>query len=300
MVDRACQILADSGMILHAHLNLAAILGLGLYLRGVSTNSLLRNMGMLKVKVPDTEDSNKNSAVFNFLDMSLQHFIILPSHLATTPLALFAPALQSYKQFHLRPRQYELRESNDEIIIKYEIWESNKSNDEREKEVDGDTEKVEAEKNQMGNGKDKNKEKGKYNEKVTSDEGGSHKENSIGDQKNDAPLPELLALPEETDEELAFLNGVDLDQINDDSPSRLERMKMKRENGEENKFIDQLMAMQYLENVKRHFLKTKFIETLRRQGVDITTESFNAIFVGCPRVCDCSTLDLQEKCSKFH
>jgi hypothetical protein len=139
-------------------------------------------MGLLKARVPDTEDSNKNSAVFDFLDMSLQDFIIPPSHLATTPLALFAPALQSYRQFQLHSTQYELQESNDERIIKYEIRESNKSNDEREKEVDGDTEKVEAKKNQMGNGKDKNKEKGKDNEKVTSDEGDNHKANSIGDQ----------------------------------------------------------------------------------------------------------------------
>jgi hypothetical protein len=72
---------------------------------------------------------------------------------------------------------------------------------------------------------------------------------------------------------------------------------MKREDGEENEFIDQLMAMRYLENVKRYFLKMKsVVENLRRQGVDITTESFNAIFVGRPRVCQCSTLGLREQC----
>lgn len=56
---------------------------------------------------------------------------------------------------------------------------------------------------------------------------------------------------------------------------------------DENKFIDQLMAMSDLENVKQYFLKTKAIlETLQRHEVDITTECFNTVFVGQKELCE--------------
>ncbi|OAG34341.1 hypothetical protein AYO21_11493 [Fonsecaea monophora] len=113
----------------------------------------------------------------------------------------------------------------------------------------------------------------------------SEENNSPGDDND--PLPESVALPDATDEELAFLEGVDLDQIQDNSPSRLDWMRMKRENGEENIFLDRLMAMTDLEDVKRHFLKTKCtLDTLRRQGVDTASECFNAVFVGRQKVCE--------------
>lgn len=43
----------------------------------------------------------------------------------------------------------------------------------------------------------------------------------------------------------------------DDSPSRLEWLRQKREDNEENPYIDQLMSMVGLEDVKAHFLAIK-------------------------------------------
>lgn len=47
------------------------------------------------------------------------------------------------------------------------------------------------------------------------------------------------------------------EDVDDDSPSRLEWLRQKREDNEQNQFLDQLMSMVGLEEVKAHFLAVK-------------------------------------------
>ncbi|KAG8161886.1 hypothetical protein KVR01_008873 [Diaporthe batatas] len=56
------------------------------------------------------------------------------------------------------------------------------------------------------------------------------------------------------------------EDVDDDSPSRREWLRQKRENNEENKFLDQLMAMVGLEEVKAHFLAVKARVQARTQA----------------------------------
>jgi hypothetical protein len=75
----------------------------------------------------------------------------------------------------------------------------------------------------------------------------------------------------------------DLEEIDDGSPSRLEWLRQRRKEGANNKYIDKMMAMVGLEDIKSHFLKMKArIETAQRQSVDLKKEYFNAAFIGNP------------------
>ncbi|KAL3305646.1 methyltransferase domain-containing protein [Colletotrichum asianum] len=54
-----------------------------------------------------------------------------------------------------------------------------------------------------------------------------------------------------------IVSGTKPEEIDDSSPSRLEWLRQKRENNERNAYLDQLMTMVGLENVKAHFLAVK-------------------------------------------
>lgn len=56
------------------------------------------------------------------------------------------------------------------------------------------------------------------------------------------------------------------EDVDDDSPSRLEWLRQKRENNEKNRFLDQLMSMVGLEEVKAHFLAVKARVQARAQA----------------------------------
>lgn len=56
------------------------------------------------------------------------------------------------------------------------------------------------------------------------------------------------------------------EDVDDDSPSRLEWLRQKRENNEKNRFLDQLMSMVGLEDVKAHFLAVKARVQARAQA----------------------------------
>jgi hypothetical protein len=75
----------------------------------------------------------------------------------------------------------------------------------------------------------------------------------------------------------------DLKGVDDNSPSRLEWIRQRNEEDATNKYIDELMTMVGLEDIKYHFLKMKSrAEVARRQEVDLSEERFNVVFVGNP------------------
>src|SRR5579862_635327 len=75
----------------------------------------------------------------------------------------------------------------------------------------------------------------------------------------------------------------DLKGMEDNSLSRLEWIRQRSEEGATNKYIDELMTMVGLEDIKCHFLKMKSrVEVARRQEVRLSEERFNVAFVGNP------------------
>ncbi|KAH0556353.1 hypothetical protein GP486_005723 [Trichoglossum hirsutum] len=74
-----------------------------------------------------------------------------------------------------------------------------------------------------------------------------------------------------------------LEEIDDDSPSRLEWLRQRRKERASNKYIDKVMEMVGREDIKSHFLKMKArIETAKRQQVNILEEHFSTAFFGNP------------------
>ena len=71
------------------------------------------------------------------------------------------------------------------------------------------------------------------------------------------------------------------EQIIDDSPSRKEWLRQKRERGEENKYLDQVMSMVGHEDIKAHFLLVKErYEMAKRWGDDLDPLNYDLVFQG--------------------
>lgn len=77
------------------------------------------------------------------------------------------------------------------------------------------------------------------------------------------------------------LSDEDSKETTGDSPSRSEWLRQKREESQKNKYLDLLMSMVGLEEVKSHFLTVKAgIEAARKRGEDLQTLNLNLVLVG--------------------
>ncbi|VUC31534.1 unnamed protein product [Clonostachys rosea] len=93
------------------------------------------------------------------------------------------------------------------------------------------------------------------------------------------PIRNQTAMNENWSEPL--FDDEDLDSMLDDSPSRLEWLRQKRERNEENEHLDQLMSMVGLEQIKAHFLAVKDrVDIAKRWKEDIKGISLDLILHG--------------------
>lgn len=73
----------------------------------------------------------------------------------------------------------------------------------------------------------------------------------------------------------------DLESLTDDSPSRLEWLRQKKDEGQTNEHLDSLMSMVGLEAIKAHFLDVKQrVEAAKRWGEDMKTLKLDLIMTG--------------------
>lgn len=71
------------------------------------------------------------------------------------------------------------------------------------------------------------------------------------------------------------------EDVDDDSPSRLEWLRQKREDNEENQFLDQLMSMVGLEEVKAHFLAVKArVKRSKADGTELANLRLHLVLQG--------------------
>jgi hypothetical protein len=293
MVDHSRQRTFDPKLILYEQLELAAILGLGRYFKEASLTT--SPTGTEVVSKSNEPDSQQDAVTLECLDTSYQHFIVPHTSLNTTPLNLVPAGIQEHRGFKLHLEQR---------VITIEIPKANDKNSDTGSDTNSNTSRTTSRTPSRTSGRASSRASSRASGKATgSDENNGTGGDTGGDEdggekgsnessKNDPlaeaiALAEALALPEVTSDELAFFENVDLEKIDDASPSRLKWMRIKRENGERNVFMDRLMALKDLEDFKKHCLKTKYtIETMQRQGVDMTDECYNVGFVGPPEICE--------------
>ncbi|KAK7743081.1 hypothetical protein SLS62_010714 [Diatrype stigma] len=109
----------------------------------------------------------------------------------------------------------------------------------------------------------------------------------FGDSSQDMPFPDTITHVYGLDEAFNYswaeslVRDQDPKNIDDESPSRKEWLRQKREEGQENKYLDQIMSMVGHEDVKAHFLHVKNrLEVAKRWGEDISRLKFDLILHG--------------------
>ncbi|KAM3088370.1 hypothetical protein ACMFMG_000015 [Clarireedia jacksonii] len=184
MVEHARQSSFDSTLILHEQLELAAILGLGTYLKEASATTSSTNIDVVpKCNEPD---SQQDAATLECLYTSYQHFVVPHSSRNTTPLNLVAAAIQEYRGFQLYLEQR---------VITIETPKADEKNldstEDGDKNSDTDSDKNIEQNVDVGDEENTNKN--------------MEWKKSSNDDCNDDTLPEAAPLPEATSDEIAFL-----------------------------------------------------------------------------------------------
>ncbi|CAH0055480.1 unnamed protein product [Clonostachys solani] len=96
---------------------------------------------------------------------------------------------------------------------------------------------------------------------------------------NPEPNKDQVAINEDWSESL--FDDEDLELMLDNSPSRLEWLRRKREKDEKNEHLDQLMSMVGLEQIKAHFLAVKDrVDTAKRWEEDMKSINLDLILEG--------------------
>lgn len=96
---------------------------------------------------------------------------------------------------------------------------------------------------------------------------------------NAEPNNDQVAVTEDWSESL--FDDEDLDVMQDDSPSRLEWLRQKREKNEKNEHLDLLMSMVGLEQIKAHFLAVKDrVDVAKRWKEDMKSINLDLILHG--------------------
>lgn len=98
-------------------------------------------------------------------------------------------------------------------------------------------------------------------------------EDQGSDASSDPGMPAL-----DDPESLLLVEGEDPEGMLDDSPARLEWLRQKRDENEENEHLDRIMAMIGHERVKAHFLAVKErMAIAQRWQEDVKALSFNLV-----------------------
>lgn len=86
--------------------------------------------------------------------------------------------------------------------------------------------------------------------------GGSHESASVKEASGSASSTSDMP-PLDAPESLILAEGYDPEDMFDDSPSRLEWLRQKRDEAEQNEHLDRVMTMIGHEQIKAHFLAVK-------------------------------------------
>ncbi|KAF5642693.1 ESX-1 secretion system 1 [Fusarium sp. NRRL 52700] len=77
------------------------------------------------------------------------------------------------------------------------------------------------------------------------------------------------------------IDGLEPEACQDESPSRIEWLRQKKVEKAENKYLDRVMSLTGLEEVKAFFLQTKAkVKAAQRRETDLKKENFDVVFTG--------------------
>ncbi|KAI3581425.1 P-loop containing nucleoside triphosphate hydrolase protein [Fusarium oxysporum f. sp. albedinis] len=77
------------------------------------------------------------------------------------------------------------------------------------------------------------------------------------------------------------IDGLEPEACQDESPSRIEWLRQKKVEKAENKYLDRVMSLTGLEEVKAFFLQAKArVKAAQRRETDLKKENFDAVFMG--------------------
>ncbi|KAM0545415.1 hypothetical protein ACHAPJ_011320 [Fusarium lateritium] len=168
------------------------------------------------------------------------------------------------------------------------------SNVHKPKEDEEETEQ-QTESNGVGEVEDKTEEEEKCEEAVGEEEGNYEEKDGEADGEKQEQEEEQEEKKEEVQEEVKeetkpkrikewttpLVKHIDPDLIDDESPSRLEWLRQKRENGEQSEIMDEIMSMIGIEKVKAHFLWAKErAEIAKRWKEDMRSINFDLVLHG--------------------
>jgi hypothetical protein len=92
---------------------------------------------------------------------------------------------------------------------------------------------------------------------------------------------ERAHLEENDDSDNESIDGLEPEDCEDDSPSRLEWLRQKKVEKAENKYLDRIMSLSGLEEAKAFFLQTKArVKAAQRRETDLNKENFDVVFMG--------------------
>lgn len=142
-----------------------------------------------------------------------------------------------------------------------------------------DSNEEEQEKVQPDGGEDESKESKEENK----ENGGESKENEEESKDNNTneEVSEDTAAKELESWARTLVEDEDPESMMDDSPSRLEWLRLKREDNQENVHLDKIMSMVGHEKVKAHFLAMKMrMDMAKRWKVDVEEPKADLILYG--------------------
>lgn len=97
----------------------------------------------------------------------------------------------------------------------------------------------------------------------------------------DPEITEVFDFQPSTQWGTPLINPIDPEKIEDDSPSRKEWLRLKKENHERNEYLDQIMSFVGHEEVKAHFLHVKSrFEVAKKWGEDLSKLRFDLVLQG--------------------
>ncbi|KAI5458547.1 P-loop containing nucleoside triphosphate hydrolase protein [Mariannaea sp. PMI_226] len=94
-------------------------------------------------------------------------------------------------------------------------------------------------------------------------------------------LDDVDAAQQDDDPDDVSIDGLDPEDCEDDSPSRIEWLRLKEVEKAENKYLDRLMSLPGLEETKAFFLNARArLQASARRETDLKHENFDAVFMG--------------------
>jgi hypothetical protein len=171
-------------------------------------------------------------------------------------------------------------DNGNEGVRKGDGDEDQESNEEEQEKVQPDSGEEESKESEGGNGE--NGGESKEIEEENRENGGESKENEEErkDVNANEEVSEDTAAKELESWARTLVEDEDPESMMDDSPSRLEWLRLKREDNQENVHLDRIMSMVGHEKIKAHFLAMKMrMDMAKRWKVDVEEPKADLFFM---------------------